>query len=396
LLEFTIDEVASAYGVPATKIMEYLPPLGGSFPNASTSDQGEWLIPIGDVVAHLGFTIDEVASAYGVPRKIIVEFMNDYQFPNAHRGDNGYWLIPIGDLTFTGIGRGIPKTLRALLERSERINLLLELWPTIKTEGMKRAVIHKLAADQFSRMQGTQPETVRVGLEFVEPVQATVDLGVIENQPITPSASNLASDLAQLAALYSQGLLSAEEFSAAKQRIISEKPRQETAEPPALKPTPVLSDGENKRGTWGLDLSIKDTGTDAKTRQSIIKEKATPSASQTTSSKLHPPVPAKSPVGYWIAAMSKDFANFKGRARRAEFWWTALIHNVLIAVSSAISPAVGGFLCLIGAIPMLAVGIRRVHDQNYSGWWVLVPVGNVVIFLTDGDKGQNRFGPSPK
>ncbi|MDA8848263.1 hypothetical protein N9I50_00835, partial [bacterium] len=72
-----------------------------------------------------------------------------------------------------------------------------------------------------------------------------------------------------------------EEFSAAKQRIIGEKPIQQTAEPPALIRTPVLSDGENKRGTWGLDLSIKDTGTDAKTlktRQQIIKEKATPSA----------------------------------------------------------------------------------------------------------------------
>ena len=320
-LEFTIDEVASAYGVPATKIMEYLPPLGGSFPNASTSDQGEWLIPIGDVVAHLGFTIDEVASAYGVPPKTIVEFMNDNQFPNAsYEAITGEWLIPIGDLTFTGIGRGIPKTLRALLERSERINLLLEVWPTIKTEGMKRAVIHKLAADQVSRMRGTQPETVRVDLESVEPVQATVDLGVSENQPITPSASNLASDLAQLAALYSQGLLSAEEFSAAKQRIINEKPRQETGEPPALKPTPVLSDGENKRGTRadelkaenaelrkrGLDLSIKDTGTGPKTRQQISKEQATPSASQTTSAKFGWPMNLGLIAGAILFTVSAD------------------------------------------------------------------------------------------
>lgn len=183
----------------------------------------------------------------------------------------------------------------------------------------------------------------------------------------------MASDYVELAALDSQGLLSAEEFNAAKQRIINEKPRQQKAEPPALKPTPVLSDGENKRGTWGLDLSIKDMGTDAKT-----------------------PVPAKSPVGYWMAAMSKDFLNFEGRASRAEFWWTALINDVIIFVSSAISPEVALLFAFISLIPSLALEVRRMHDTNNRVFLLFLPVANLALLCRHGDKGQNRFGPSPK
>ncbi|MDA8848247.1 hypothetical protein N9I50_00755, partial [bacterium] len=58
------------------------------------------------------------------------------------------------------------------------------------------------------------------------------------DRPDTSPTADLGLQLAQLAHLHGQGVLSDEEFSAAKQRIINEKPRQETGEPPALKPTP--------------------------------------------------------------------------------------------------------------------------------------------------------------
>jgi len=53
-------------------------------------------------------------------------------------------------------------------------------------------------------------------------------------------------------------------------------------------------------------------------------------------------------------------------------------------------------------IPSIAVGVRRLHDTDKSGWWMLlsvVPIANLVLlvfFCLDGTKGENRFGPDPK
>lgn len=54
-------------------------------------------------------------------------------------------------------------------------------------------------------------------------------------------------------------------------------------------------------------------------------------------------------------------------------------------------------------IPSLAVGVRRLHDINKSGWWFLIPlipiVGSIwliVLFCKEGDKGDNKYGPDPK
>ena len=54
-------------------------------------------------------------------------------------------------------------------------------------------------------------------------------------------------------------------------------------------------------------------------------------------------------------------------------------------------------------IPGLAVAVRRLHDTNKSGWLILlglIPLIGVIILLvfyfTDGDRGMNNYGPSPK
>ena len=104
----------------------------------------------------------------------------------------------------------------------------------------------------------------------------------------TSPTSDLGSQLAQLADLHGQGVLSDEEFSAAKQRIIEEKPRQETEEPPVAKPTPVLSDGENTRGTWGLDLSdrpIHETYAKTRRKQEVDAKKKEKKANKKKANK---------------------------------------------------------------------------------------------------------------
>lgn len=92
------------------------------------------------------------------------------------------------------------------------------------------------------------------------------------------------------------------------------------------------------------------------------------------------------------------YADFKGRARRREYWlmflWN-LIFNII--------PFVNILWWLGTFIPNLALGVRRLHDIGKSGWcWLLgfIPlVGPIILFvweLTDSDASTNEYGPSPK
>ena len=53
------------------------------------------------------------------------------------------------------------------------------------------------------------------------------------------------------------------------------------------------------------------------------------------------------------------------------------------------------FILLI-LVPGLAVAVRRVHDQDKSGWFVLVPIYNLILMFLEGTRGPNQFGPDPK
>jgi uncharacterized membrane protein YhaH (DUF805 family) len=157
----------------------------------------------------------------------------------------------------------------------------------------------------------------------------------------------------------------------------------------------------------------------------------------------------------------KRYAEFSGRSRRMEYWmWIVFQFLVGIAFwvlmmvvggaaligAGAHSPgavmAAGGGIMIVGAlwalfglamiIPGLAVAVRRLHDTNRSGWWILAPIAGyilvwigvgmaasgssmgsvlatvgmlvaavlgltVLVFMfLDGTQGPNRYGPDPK
>lgn len=112
----------------------------------------------------------------------------------------------------------------------------------------------------------------------------------------------------------------------------------------------------------------------------------------------------------WYLRVVKDnYANFNGRARRKEYWMFFLF-NMLFAIVTVIIDFILGTFLLIYAIyvlaliiPSIAVTIRRLHDIGKSGWWyfiLLVPfIGAIwllVLLCTDGNPGDNSYGPSPK
>ena len=106
---------------------------------------------------------------------------------------------------------------------------------------------------------------------------------------------------------------------------------------------------------------------------------------------------------------------FSGRAKRAEFWWFFLFCVIVGLMGSVIDAglgldtAIGGngvFTTLIQLatfLPSIAVGSRRLHDTNRSGWWqllwIVVFIGWIplIIWLASTSKNENnRFGEEPK
>ena len=88
-----------------------------------------------------------------------------------------------------------------------------------------------------------------------------------------------------------------------------------------------------------------------------------------------------------------NYVNYKGRARRADFWWWVLASRLGQLVASGIGNAVGGLFFFAVLLPSIMFGIRRMHDVNKSGWWILLPIGNIIFWAQPGDASSNRFGP---
>ena len=91
----------------------------------------------------------------------------------------------------------------------------------------------------------------------------------------------------------------------------------------------------------------------------------------------------------------QNYANFKGRASRAEYWWWALFTVILSILLSSINSSLGDLGSLVTLLPSIAVAIRRVHDVDRAGWFILLPFYNLYLVLRRGDACENRFGPPP-
>jgi len=103
----------------------------------------------------------------------------------------------------------------------------------------------------------------------------------------------------------------------------------------------------------------------------------------------------------YIAALRK-YATFSGRARRKEYWMFVLF-NCIFAIAFAVidrflgtREVFGNIYGLAVLVPGIAAGVRRMHDTNHSGWWLLLPIANLIFAVTEGDLMENQFGPDPK
>ena len=103
------------------------------------------------------------------------------------------------------------------------------------------------------------------------------------------------------------------------------------------------------------------------------------------------------------------YFDFSGRSTRAEFWWWALF-TFLGATALTIVEGIAGIPNMLSfifrlatLIPSLAMGSRRLHDINKSGWWQLllfaILIGWIILIvwaIKQGDKGANKHGQDPR
>jgi uncharacterized membrane protein YhaH (DUF805 family) len=101
-------------------------------------------------------------------------------------------------------------------------------------------------------------------------------------------------------------------------------------------------------------------------------------------------------MNYYFEGL-KNYAVFSGRARRKEYWLFVLFSALVqIALTQFVSEDAGSFYSLAVLVPTIAIGVRRMHDVNKNGWFLLIPIYSLILACTDGTKGQNRYGEDPK
>lgn len=115
----------------------------------------------------------------------------------------------------------------------------------------------------------------------------------------------------------------------------------------------------------------------------------------------------------WFLTVLKKYVVFSGRSGRPEFWWFTLIY-VIVSLALGFVDLQLGLLIAGGAgmlstifslatlLPVLGVGVRRLHDTDRSGWWMLLNLLPVigwlvllVFFIMPGTPEENRHGPNP-
>ena len=106
-----------------------------------------------------------------------------------------------------------------------------------------------------------------------------------------------------------------------------------------------------------------------------------------------------------VSTCLKKYFVFEGRASRSEYWWFQLIVSPSYYISPFMQNELAYFflgITLFTLIPAISAGVRRLHDTNRSGFFLLLSfipfIGGLILlffFIAEGTKGKNKFGPNP-
>lgn len=101
--------------------------------------------------------------------------------------------------------------------------------------------------------------------------------------------------------------------------------------------------------------------------------------------------------GQSISTCFSKYAVFSGRASRSEYWWfflfNFLVSTVAEMLDGAVEAPVFSIIVSLGLLlPGIAVAVRRCHDSNHSGWWVICPIVNIIFMFLPSDPNANEYG----
>lgn len=108
--------------------------------------------------------------------------------------------------------------------------------------------------------------------------------------------------------------------------------------------------------------------------------------------------------------MLANFSDFSGRTSREDFWWATLgcfilglVTGFIFGLLGTLGTILSGLVGLVLFVPELAMSVRRLHDINKSGFWLLISliplVGGIILLIwaiKEGDADANTYGPNPK
>jgi len=128
----------------------------------------------------------------------------------------------------------------------------------------------------------------------------------------------------------------------------------------------------------------------------------------------------------WYTKVLQQYVDFNGRARRKEYWMFVLFNMIFAIVAITLDNVLGlsggsyeaaeagasvmfesGPIYMVYSLavllPSLAVAVRRLHDVNKSGWWLLISlipiIGGIwllILLVRDSQPGKNEYGANPK
>ena len=112
-------------------------------------------------------------------------------------------------------------------------------------------------------------------------------------------------------------------------------------------------------------------------------------------------------IEWYKKVVLENYANFNGRARRAEYWNFVLVNLIISILLMVVDSVIGiqvlsGIYSLALLIPSIAAAVRRLHDLDKSGWFLLlafIPLVNIwliVLLASEGTRGTNQYGADPK
>ena len=114
-----------------------------------------------------------------------------------------------------------------------------------------------------------------------------------------------------------------------------------------------------------------------------------------------------------VSTCFSKYVGFEGRASRPEYWWWVLfvivagvilqiVGSIVLGVDSGAGGVLSGLFYLATFLPGLAVAVRRLHDTDRSGWWLLIAfiplIGSLVLLyfmVQPGSDGPNQFSNAP-